>query len=125
MANIKCVVADILCGAADILHGAAVILHDMASILRDVPDILHFLHQFLRHYSLQHYCLQHFALGTPSKKKNRIFHDIVQNSFDTYPPYLRGTFKSKAPLRVQFSPALGGGGGGKGLKPKLLLGFTK
>ena len=21
-------------------------------------------------------------------KKNRIFHDIVQNSFDTYPPYL-------------------------------------
>ena len=38
---------------------------------------------------------------------------------------LRGTFKSKAPLRVQFSPALGEGGGGKGLKPKLLLGFTK
>ena len=22
------------------------------------------------------------------QKKNRIFHDIVQNSFDTYPPYL-------------------------------------
>ena len=38
---------------------------------------------------------------------------------------LRGTVKSKAPLRVQFSPALGEGGGGKGLKPKLLLGFTK
>ena len=38
---------------------------------------------------------------------------------------VRGTFKSKAPLRVQFSPALGGGGGGKGLKRKLLLGFTK
>ena len=38
---------------------------------------------------------------------------------------LRGTFKSKAPLRVQFSPALVGVGGGKGLKPKLLLGFTK
>ena len=43
----------------------------------------------------------------------------------TPPTPLRGTFKSKAPLRVQFSPALGGGGGGKGLKPKLLLGFTK
>ena len=27
---------------------------------------------------------------------------------------LRGTFKSKAPLRVQFSPALGGEGVGKG-----------
>jgi len=26
-------------------------------------------------------------LGKPSKK-NRIFHDIVQNSFNTYPPYL-------------------------------------
>ena len=26
-------------------------------------------------------------LGKPSKKKNRIFHDIVQNSFDTYPPF--------------------------------------
>ena len=26
----------------------------------------------------------------------------------------RGTFKSKAPLRVQFSPALGGEGVGKG-----------
>ena len=26
---------------------------------------------------------------------------------------------------MQFSPALGGGGGGNGLKPKLLLGFTK
>ena len=38
---------------------------------------------------------------------------------------IRGTFKSKATLRVQFSPALGVGGGGKGLKPKLLLGFTK
>ena len=38
---------------------------------------------------------------------------------------LRGTFKSKAPLSVQFSPALGRGGGGKGLKSKLLLGFTK
>ena len=25
--------------------------------------------------------------GTPSKRKNRIFHDIGQNSFDTYPPY--------------------------------------
>ena len=36
----------------------------------------------------------------------------------------RGTVTTKAPLRVQFSPALGGGGG-KGLKPKLLLGFTK
>ena len=23
----------------------------------------------------------------PSKRKNRIFHDIEQNSFDTYPPY--------------------------------------
>ena len=29
-------------------------------------------------------------LGKPSKK-NRIFHDIVQNSFDTYPPYLTMT----------------------------------
>ena len=38
---------------------------------------------------------------------------------------IRGTVKSKAPLRVQFSPALGERGGGKGLKPKLLLGFTK
>ena len=38
---------------------------------------------------------------------------------------LRGTVKSKAPLRVQFLLALGEGGGGKGLKPKLLLGFTK
>ena len=27
---------------------------------------------------------------------------------------IRGTFKSKAPLRVQFSPALGGEGVGKG-----------
>ena len=28
--------------------------------------------------------------------------------------FVRGTFKSKAPLRVQFSPALGGEGVGKG-----------
>ena len=33
---------------------------------------------------------------------------------------LRGTVVTKAPLRVRFSPALGGGGG-KGVKPKLLL----
>ena len=33
---------------------------------------------------------------------------------------LRGTVATKAPLRVQFLPALGGGGG-KGVKPKLLL----
>ena len=26
--------------------------------------------------------------GKPLKKINRIFHDIVQNSFTTYPPYL-------------------------------------
>ena len=26
--------------------------------------------------------------GSLQKKINRIFHDIVQNSFDTYPPYL-------------------------------------
>ena len=38
---------------------------------------------------------------------------------------LRQAFKSKAPLRVQFSPTFLGGGGGKGLKPKLLLSFTK
>ena len=29
-----------------------------------------------------------YFLGKPSKKKNRIFHDIEQNSFATYPPYL-------------------------------------
>ena len=31
-------------------------------------------------------------LGKPSKKINRIFHDIVQNSFATYPPYLIMTY---------------------------------
>ena len=36
--------------------------------------------------------------------------------------FFRGTFKSKAPLRVQFLPALGGG---KGVKPKLLLQLIK
>ena len=46
---------------------------------------------------------------------------IYHNSIKTV---LRVTVTTKAPLRVQFSPALGGGGG-KGLKPKLLLGFTK
>ena len=29
-----------------------------------------------------------FSLRDAVQKKNRIFHDIMQNSFDTYPPYL-------------------------------------
>ena len=55
-----------------------------------------------------------------------MFHNIVLSAKKPKKLYrknnnFRGTFKSKAPLRVQFLPAYGG----KGLKPKLLLGFTK
>ena len=58
-------------------------------------------------------------LGKIETSKWSLFEQWTENMF-----VLRGTFKSKAPLRVQFLPALGEGGG-KGLKPKLLLGFTK
>ena len=37
---------------------------------------------------LKIYIFLGLPLGKPSKKINRIFHDIVQNSFATYPPYL-------------------------------------
>ena len=43
-------------------------------------------------FSMRSIYLLYLILGTPSKKNNRIFHDIVQNSFDTYPPYLIMTY---------------------------------
>ena len=33
------------------------------------------------------YFINNFTKGRPQKEKNRIFHDIEQNLFDTYPPY--------------------------------------
>ena len=67
------------------------------------------------------------ARGRHGERRGRPKEDIQEAGLDKEAgsEQVRGTFKSKAPLRVQFSPALGGGGGGKGLKPKLLLGFTK
>ena len=61
----------------------------------------------------------------PNVSKNKRVNRKCYNYGSINNTIIRGTVRSKAPLRVQFSPALGGIGGGKGLKPKLLLGFTK
>ena len=54
-----------------------------------------------------------FADFTPFLKIN--LHSFLKvHVFVDFGGMLRGTFKSKAPLRVQFSPALGGEGVGKG-----------
>ena len=63
--------------------------------------------------------------GNLTERQFVVSNDILVTIIETITiTNIRGTVTTKAPLRVQFSPALGGGGG-KGLKLKLLLGFTK